>query len=135
MTPTLLEYANVTHPGSEYKGREISPLMGKSIKSLLDGKVDMIHASDEPIAQEMFNNTAVFMGDWKAVKNIPPISDGKWHLFNIISDPGENTDLASQHPEILAKLISNYDKFAEDVGVIVPSAQAEVVQSVGMSAD
>ncbi len=135
MTPTLLEYANVTNPGSEYNGREISPMMGKSIKSLLDGKVERIHPSDEPIAQEMFNNTAVFMGDWKAMKNIPPISDGKWHLFNIIADPGENTDLASQHPEILAKLVSDYDKFAEDVGVVVPSSQAEVVQSVGISAE
>ena len=33
------------------------------------------------------------MGDWKAVKNSPPISDGKWHLFNITADIGENTDL------------------------------------------
>ena len=42
----------------------------------------------------MFNNTAVFMGDWKAVKNEPPSSDGKWHLFNITADIGENIDLA-----------------------------------------
>jgi arylsulfatase len=75
------------------------------------------------------------MGDWKAVKNIPPISDGKWHLFNITADIGENTDLSSQHPEILTKLMSDYDKFAEDVGVIVPSGQAEVVQHAGQSAD
>ena len=46
--------------------------MGKSIKSLLDGKIEVVHPADEPIAQEMFNNTAVFMGDWKAVKNEPP---------------------------------------------------------------
>ena len=118
-----------------YNGHQVHPPMGKSIKPLLDGKVDMIHASDEPIAQEMFNNTAVFMGDWKAMKNMPPISDGKWHLFNIATDIGENTDLASQHPEILAKLMSEYDKFAKVVGVIVPSGQAAVVQSVGISAD
>ena len=30
-------------------------------------------------------------------------------------------DLASQHPEILQKMMSAYDKFAKDVGVIVPS--------------
>jgi arylsulfatase len=30
MTPTFLEYANVSHPGSEYNGRQVAPLMGKS---------------------------------------------------------------------------------------------------------
>lgn len=38
MTPTILDYANTTHPGSEYKGKQISPMMGKSIKPLLEGK-------------------------------------------------------------------------------------------------
>ena len=135
MTPTFLEYAGVQHPGSTYKGHPVHAIMGKSIKSLLDGKIQVVHPDDEPIAQEMFNNTAVFMGDWKAVKNSPPISDGKWHLFNITADIGENTDLASQHPEILAKLMSDYEKFAKDVGVIVPSGQAEAFQNIGEAAD
>ena len=68
----------------------------------------------------MFNNTAVWMGDWKAVKNNPPVSDGKWHLYNLTADIGENNDLASQHPDVLKKLMADYDKFAKDVGVIVP---------------
>jgi hypothetical protein len=83
----------------------------------------------------MFNNTAVFMGDWKAMKNGPPTSDGKWHLFNITADIGENNDLASQHPEILSKLMSDYDKFAKDVGVILPSGQAEAFQKLGLETD
>jgi arylsulfatase A-like enzyme len=135
ITPTFLEYAGVHHPGSTYNGHPVHAIMGKSIKSLLDGKIQVVHPDDEPIAQEMFNNTVVFMGDWKAVKNGPPTSDGKWHLFNITADIGENTDLASQHPEILTKLMSDYDKFAKDVGVIVPSGQAEAFQNIGEAAD
>ena len=34
MTPTFLEYSNTTHPGSEYKGKQISPMMGKSKSTL-----------------------------------------------------------------------------------------------------
>jgi arylsulfatase A-like enzyme len=109
--------------------------MGKSLKPLLEGKVEKIYADDEPIIQEMFNNTAVWMGDWKAVNNMQPIGNGQWHLFNITADIGENTDLASQHPEILQKLIADYDKFAKDVGVIVPETQAEVIQNIGQSTD
>lgn len=62
--------------GPTYKGHSVHAIMGKSIKSLLDGKTQVVHSDDEPIAQEMFSNTAVFMGNWKAVKNGPPTSDG-----------------------------------------------------------
>lgn len=135
MTPTFLEYAGVSNPGSTYKGHSVHPIMGKSIKSLMEGKAQVVHPSDEPLAQEMFNNTAVFMGDWKAVKNEPPSSDGKWHLYNITADIGENTDLASQHPEILEKLLTDYNKYAKDVGVIVPTSNIEAFQTVAQASD
>ncbi len=135
VAPTFLEYAGVQHPGSTYKGHPVHAIMGKSLKPLLENKVTEVYADDEPVAQEMFNNTAVWMGDWKAVNNMQPIGDGKWHLFNTTSDLGENTDLAGQHPEILQKLVDYYDKFAKDVGVIVPEAQADVFQNIGKSTD
>jgi arylsulfatase len=120
ITPTLLDYIGVQYP-STYNGREVHPPMGKSIKSLLEGTVDRVYSDDETVSQELFNSTSVFMGDWKAMKNIPPVSDGKWHLFNITSDVGENNDISAQHPEILQKMTQGYDKYAKDVGVIVPS--------------
>ena len=120
MTPTFLEYSNTTHPGSEYKGKQISPMMGKSIKPLLEGIVEKIHMDDEIISSEMFGNSAVFMGDWKARKNIFPIGDGQWKLFNIKQDIREATDLSKVHPDILKKMISSYDKYAQNVGIIEP---------------
>lgn len=96
--------------------------MGKSIKPLLGGKFSKIYSDNEPVSQEMFNNTAVFMGPWKAEKLFgPPLSDGKWHLYNINTDVGENTDVAREHPEIFHKMLNSYNKFAKDVGIIVPS--------------
>ena len=77
----------------------------------------------------MFNNTAVYMADWKAQKNNPPFSDGKWHLYNYVTDIGENNDVSAQHPDILAKMISYYNKFAKDVGVIVPSGTPALIQA------
>jgi arylsulfatase A-like enzyme len=124
MTPTMLDYAGVQLPGSTYNGHRVHVIMGKSITPFLEGKVAQIYTEEEPVPQEMFNfnNTAVFMGPWKAEKLFgPPITGGKWHLYNIRVDIGENKDLASQHPEILEKMISAYDKFAKDIGVIVSS--------------
>jgi arylsulfatase A-like enzyme len=135
MTPTFLDYASVQSPSSIYKGHPVHAIMGKSLKPLLEGKVEKVYGDDVPVAQEMFNNTAVWMGDWKAVRNFQPVGDGKWHLFNITNDIGENTDLASQHPEILKKLISDYDKYAKDVGVVVPTATIEAFQTVGQASD
>lgn len=91
----------------------------------------IVYSDDEPVSQEMFNNTAVWMGDWKAVRNFQPVGDGQWHLFNLTADVGENTDLSNQYPEILKKLVSDYDKFAKDVGVVVPSGTIEAFQTVG----
>ena len=105
--------------------------MGKSLKPLLEGKVAQVYSDDEPVSQEMFNNTAVWMGDWKAVRNHQPVGDGQWRLFNITPDVGENMDLSKENPEILNKLISVYEKFAKDVGVVVPSGSIEAFQTVG----
>jgi arylsulfatase A-like enzyme len=130
MTPTFLEYANATHPGSEYKGKQVSPMMGKSIKPLLENTVKEIHLDDEIISAEMFGNRAVFMGDWKARNNIFPIGDGQWKLFNIKHDIREATDLSKEHPNILKKMVSAYDKYAQNVGIIEPKYSQQQKQGV-----
>ena len=71
----------------------------------------------------MFNNSAVWMGDWKAIRHEPPVGDGKWQLVNITDDPSEINNVADQHPEILQKLATAYDTYAKDVGVVIPRGQ------------
>ena len=119
ITPTILEFANVSHP-STYQGHDVHPMMGKSLKPLLNGTVQVVHPADEAIGGEMFNNTSVRMGDWKATSYGVPT---QWKLFNLATDLGENTDLADQHPDILQKMIAAYDKYAQDVGVIIPRGE------------
>ena len=58
ITPTILDYAKVSPSGTTYKGHGVHPIMGKSIKPLLDGAVDRVHGINEPIGSEMFNSTA-----------------------------------------------------------------------------
>ena len=52
------------------------------------------------------------------------VGDGKWQLHNIVNDPTELVDLADQNPEIIQKMISAYDAYAKDVGVVIPRGQA-----------
>ena len=41
-------------------------------------------------------------------------------LFNIKQDIREATDLSKEHPDILEKMVSSYDKYAHNVGIIEP---------------
>ena len=83
------------------------------------GTVDVVHPPDEAISSEMFNQSSVRMGDWKAI-HVSGQRD--WKLYNIATDLGENTDVAAQHPDILQKLSAAYDKYAQDVGIVIPTS-------------
>jgi arylsulfatase A-like enzyme len=120
MTPTFLEYAGIQMPGSVYKENTVYPIMGRSLKPLFDGQVNKVYNDNEVIAQELFNNAAVFMGNWKAVKNAPPLGTDNWQLFNLSNDVGENHDLSKEQPDVLKKLVSAYEEYAKDVGIVVP---------------
>ena len=103
ITPTILAYAGVEYPGSTYNGHPIHPIMGKSLKILFNGTVDRVYGENDMVADEMFNNSVVWMGDWKAIRHEPPMGDGKWQLHNLANDITETVDLASQHPDITQK--------------------------------
>jgi hypothetical protein len=53
---------------------------------------------------------------------IPNISvgDGQWKLFDLKQDIRETTDLSKDHPGILQNMVSAYDKWAQDTGIIEP---------------
>jgi arylsulfatase len=124
ITPTILNYANIQHPGSTYNGRAVHPIMGKSLNALFNGTVDRIYGENDTVADEMFNNSVVWMGDWKAIRHQPPVGDGKRQLHNLATDVTETIDVGEKHPDILQKMISAYDTYAKNVGVIIPRGQA-----------
>lgn len=74
-----------------------------------------MHADDEPIAQELFGNSVVFMGDWMAMRHIQSAGDGQWGLYNIMTDPGEKKNLAETNAQLLLKMVSAYDKYAKGI--------------------
>lgn len=131
ITPTVLEYAGVKHPGSVYNGHLVHHIMGKSLGGLFNGTVDRVYGENEILAEEMFNNSAVWMGDWKAIRHEPPMGDGKWQLHNLADDPTETVNLADKNPYILQKLISAYEKYAQEVGVVIPRGQAFIDTASG----
>ncbi len=119
ITPTILEYAGVQSAGSSYKGMPVHPIMGKSIKPILDGTVDRAHAIDEPIGTELFNSSAVFMGDWVAVWD-GAHPTGKWQLYNTVNDPAQNNNVTDQNPALVQRMATAYQNYSKEVGVVIP---------------
>ena len=129
VSATILDYAQIQHSGEMYNGQKIYPMNGKSLKPILDGDLEKIYGDDEPIGSELFGNSALYKGDWKALYLDPPMGDGTWKLFNLAQDRGEQNNLSTQNPEKLDELIRDYEDYAKRVGVITPEGLEIHVES------
>jgi arylsulfatase A-like enzyme len=113
IVPTLLDLAHVSRPGDTYNGRKIEPMIGRSLLPVLKGEAERVHPADEPIGYELSGNQAVFKGDLKLLKNIPPVGDGQWHLYDIVNDPGETKDLQARLPDVFKAMQADYAAYAK----------------------
>ena len=117
--PTLLEIAGVDYP-SEFKGRRVEPMRGRSMRGLLDGSKTSIYSEDEFVGGEMQGGKWMRRGDLKAVMVPKPYGTGEWRLHDLAKDPGEANDLSKEMPNELKTLIAAWDNYAEEVGVVPP---------------
>ncbi len=108
--PTCLELAGATYP-TNYDGRAIKPVEGKSLLPILQGKTRTPH---DFIAWEHFNSRAIRQGNWKLVWSK---DDKKWELYDISKDRAELNDLSATMPAKVKELLSKYDGWANRVGV------------------
>ena len=116
---TMLDYAGVDHPQTEFKGRKLSPPSGVSLRPYLAGAESSPRTEEESVVFELFGNTYVMAGDYKAIRVRPGMwGDGKWHLYNIKQDPGETRPLEAEQPERLLKMIGIFERYAEEKGIV-----------------
>jgi len=111
VVPTVLEMAGVGAEGGV-------AITGKSLGPVLRGEAERTHAPDATIGVEVSGNAALFKGDLKLVRNLPPWGDGEWHVYDIAKDPGETNDLAPNRPELLAELQRDYQTYEREFGVL-----------------
>ncbi len=118
IVPTLLDLAGLRHPGTFYKGQAIEPLIGRSLLPVLTGQATTVYPADKPIGYELSGNAALFKGRLKLVRNLPPVGDGQWHLYDIETDPGETRDLRGGLPAQFQAMQADYAAYARANGVL-----------------
>lgn len=121
ITPTILELAGVPGPGTEYAGRPVARISGRSLTPLLIDNETQIYSAEDPLGWELFGRRALRRGQWKITWLGPPNGDGEWRLYDLSTDPGEVTDLSAMHPEKVKALASLWNEYARQNNVILPS--------------
>jgi len=117
--PTFLALAGTQHPGTSFQGREVLPIRGKSLLPMLTGASSEVHDENEVIGWELNGHRAVRQGEWKIVWDLAlPEGERHWQLFNIEQDRNEQADLGTELPDKQADMISNWENWEADNGII-----------------
>ncbi len=119
-TDALLHVMDVAPTLVDLAGAEGGDMQGKSWAPLMRGETRSPRTDDDVIAMEFMSARMARGGPWKAVWMPEPVGFSRWELFNVETDPGETSDMAEQHPDILARLVAAWDKYAAENNVILP---------------
>jgi arylsulfatase/uncharacterized sulfatase len=112
VAPTLLDMAGIGAGAVDFHGRKVEPMIGASLMPVLTGARTAAHDPATPLGYELSGNAALFKGDEKLVRNLPPTGNGSWQLFDIVRDPGETHDLSRSEPQRFAELQADYAAYA-----------------------
>lgn len=133
LVPTILEAAGAP-AANDIDG---TSLMGV-FRNQDDGNFDrsivvQSHRGDVPVA---WHNAMIRRGDWKLVNasgfgkelEVAPLN---LELFNVRDDPGETTNRAQEHPELVKELTEEYEAWYQDVGANDPANYIPPAISIG----
>jgi arylsulfatase len=116
---TMLDYAGVTHPQTQYKDRKITAPSGITARPFLEGKSEQVRTEKDWYAFELFGNGYIMQGNFKAMKvRKGMFGDGKWHLFNVVTDPSEMHPLEETMADKFESMKSLYLAYAEKNSII-----------------
>lgn len=110
IVPTVLEIAE-TDPPDHFDGIAVPDVTGRSLLPILRGESRQPH---EFLFWEHVGNRALRQGDWKLVGE----DGGDWELYDLSADRSETTNLASEHPDRVARMAHTWQAYADETGVV-----------------
>ncbi len=89
IAPTLFDLARTRHPGTEYQGKPVLPLRGKSMVPYLQGQAKAVRGDSDTVGWELGGRKALRKGDWKIVFANAPW--GTRQRLGAVHTPGRRT--------------------------------------------
>lgn len=108
---TFIDIAGTEYPET-YQGNQITPLQGKSLKPVFEGKKRKGHPV---LFNEHEGGRFVRTSGWKLVA---PDTKSPWELYRIKTDRTETENVAARHPEVVKRLDSLWQDWAAKNHVI-----------------
>ena len=126
LLPTFLAVA-----GSE-DVRAINPsdtdmpvLVGASLLPYLGGET-VVEERRYPYGFSVHRRQGLQYGNWKIIRLESTVGTGEWELYDLEKDPGETSNLAISHPDVLAEMIVHWKSFADRTGIVVSEEGARI---------
>lgn len=118
--PTLVDLLDLKKPkGPKLDGISLKDLLQSNDEPSFPGRTLFAHVQRSFLPPK-WEASAAMHGPWRLI-------DGK-ELYNLKSDPGQQTDLADQHPEVVAKLRADYEQWWDS---LQPSMEMTVRHVLG----
>ena len=106
LLPTLIELCNLTPPeGVQFDGTSLLPVL-RDDRAVLPERTLFVHSQQRNDMPKKWDAFAAMTDRWRLV--------GK-ELYDIQVDPGQQHDIAGQHPDIVRKLTEDYEEWWDDI--------------------
>jgi len=124
LLPTFVSLAGGTVPATPViDGRDITPiLLGQSKESSREAHYYFGGYNLQAVRQGRWKLAIAAQPEGNNIKKGPKTGDGL-RLYDLDAEIGEQTDVAAQHPEVVAKLKALADKMASEIGGKTPTAR------------
>ena len=111
----------------DLSGAEAQKTSGHSLVPLLTGTADMVRGAEETIGVEAWGKRGIIGARYKLVSS-PTIPHGHadWELYDLVNDPSEQTNLASENPEQTSRMQRQWDDYQTEFNVILPEGPFKV---------
>ncbi|MDF7822679.1 arylsulfatase [Pontiellaceae bacterium B12227] len=111
VSPTLIELCKLTPPvNADFDGRSFKELLYNPEATTTERS--LVVEKQRTLKPEKYEKYAVMNQKWRLVKEQ---NDGAPELFDIAADPGQQTDVADKHPEIVESLLADYEQYWKHV--------------------
>jgi arylsulfatase/uncharacterized sulfatase len=79
----------------------------------VQGTATTVRKPEQTLGYELSGNSALFKGNLKLLRNMPPLGDGVWRLYDLSKDPGETQDLSAQLPQEFTTMQADFVVWAQ----------------------